>query len=380
MLDLIIFFAVVLIALFVTGLFFYGLWKLIYGFFTQPRVQAVVQEALQLVRETLNPILRSGPYHWEQESVMNPGAVEIGGKTHLFYRAIGADGVSRIGYASSKDGVNFDDRLPYPVYSLSSSGPDRAYMEANYPDLLASGGSWGGCEDPRAVIIDDRLYLSFSAFYGWHSLRIGVVSIAVQDFLKKQWNWSRPAFLSPSDQVHKNWVLFPEKIRNQFAILHSISPNVEIAYRNKLQDVGSSEQYVDSPRGARNQGREGHWDNWVRGAGAPPIKTAFGWLLFYHATDREHFGHQYRLGAMLLDLLDPTKILARSPAPILIPETNYENDGKPGVVYACGATVKDDTLHVYYGGGDKVVCAATAHLPTFLNTLMNYGTPSMARV
>jgi predicted GH43/DUF377 family glycosyl hydrolase len=378
--DLIIFFVAVLIALFVTGLFFYGLWQMLHAFFSQPRVQAVVQEALQLVRETLNPILRTGPYHWEQESVMNPGAVEIDGKTHLFYRAIGADGVSRIGYASSKDGVNFDDRLPYPVYTLNSSGPDRAYMEATYPELLASGGSWGGCEDPRAVVIGDRLYLSFSAFYGWHSLRIGVVSIAIQDFLKKQWNWSRPAFLSPSDQVHKNWVLFPELINNQFAILHSVSPKVEIAYRTKLQDVGGTEEYIDSPKGARVQGREGHWDNWVRGAGAPPLKTAFGWLLFYHATDREQFGHQYRLGAMLLDLLDPSKVLARSPAPILIPEADYENDGKPGIVYACGATVKDDTLHVYYGGGDKVVCAATAHLPTFLDTLMNFGTPQMARV
>jgi predicted GH43/DUF377 family glycosyl hydrolase len=308
-LALLFFFAVVVGAFAITFFFFYSFWKVARKVLTKERVEAIVAK-IRLVRNSLNPILRTGPYHWEQEAVMNPAAVEVGGRTHLFYRAIGADGVSRIGYASSKDGVNFDERLPYPVYALENSGADRAYMEAHYPELLASGGSWGGCEDPRAVLIDDRLYLSFSAFYGWHSLRLGVVSIAIEDFLKKRWNWSRPAFLSPENQVHKNWVLFPEKINGQFAILHSVSPEVRVAYRSDLQEVGRKESYIESPRGPRVQGREGHWDNWVRGAGAPPIKTPFGWLLLYHATDRENFGHQYRLGAMLLDLLNPEKILA----------------------------------------------------------------------
>ena len=74
-------------------------------------------KALDLRRFTRNPVITpaSGSY-WESEAVFNPGAVMHGGRVHLFYRALGPDGVSRIGYASSQDGVHFDKRFPYPVY------------------------------------------------------------------------------------------------------------------------------------------------------------------------------------------------------------------------------------------------------------------------
>ncbi|KKR80952.1 MAG: hypothetical protein UU27_C0019G0013, partial [Parcubacteria group bacterium GW2011_GWD1_40_9] len=80
--------------------------------------------------------------------------------------------------------------------------------------------------------------------------------------------------------------------------------------------------------------------------------------------------HKYKLGAMLLDLNNPTKILYRSKHAILSPEMHYENDGKPGVIYASGAVIRGDDLYVYYGGGDKVVCVATTPLKEFLNYLI----------
>jgi predicted GH43/DUF377 family glycosyl hydrolase len=75
------------------------------------------------------------------------------------------------------------------------------------------------------------------------------------------------------------------------------------------------------------------------------------------------------LGAMLLDLKDPKKIISRSKEPILEPEMWYENDWKPGVVYSCGALIKNDTLFVYYGGGDKHVCVATSSLEKIFDKL-----------
>ena len=128
-------------------------------------------------------------------------------------------------------------------------------------------------------------------------------------------------------------MLFPEKIGGKYAILHSIVPKVDIAYRDSIEDIGTTEPYITSWVGARGDlpAREDSWDSFVRGAGPPPLKTPLGWLLFYHAIDEQDPG-RYKLGAMLLDLADPTKILYRSMAPVLSPDESYENHGKPGIV------------------------------------------------
>ena len=123
----------------------------------------------------------------------------------------------------------------------------------------------------------------------------------------------------------------------------------------------------------------GAWDTWIRGAGPPPLKTKDGWLLLYHAMDVRD-PNRYKLGAMLLDLNDPTKVLYRSRTPILEPDVYYENQGfKAGVVYSCGAVVKDGELYVYYGGADSVTCVAMANLDTFLDELKTYGASAARR-
>ena len=126
-------------------------------------------------------------------------------------------------------------------------------------------------------------------------------------------------------------------------------------------------KFINSPRpeGTPQPGRENQWDGLVRGAGPPPIKTNFGWLLLYHAIDIREPG-KYKLGAMILDAQNPTHVLYRTPHPILSPDEVYENNGKPGVVYASGAVIKNDHLYVYYGGADRVTCVATAPLDEFL--------------
>jgi predicted GH43/DUF377 family glycosyl hydrolase len=335
------------------------------------------QRLLLLDKSPHNPILKPGINPWTAEAVLNPAAAIIGGRTHLIYRAIGMDGVSRLGYASSANGIVFDKRLPYPVYVAQKPrnlpGHARRYSLVLYP----SGGSWGGCEDPRMVLIEGRVYITFNMFDGWDYIRVAAISTTEEDFLAGQfWKWDGPHILSKPGERHKNWVIFPEKINGKFAILHSIAPEIEVAYRDSIEDIGTEEPFVESWVGARVDlpARENTWDSFIRSPGPPPVRTDRGWLLFYHANDARDPG-RYKLGAMLLDLADPTKIIYRAVAPVISPDEPYENHGKPGIVYACGAVVRNGELFVYYGGADKVICVATAPLDAFLDALIEGDQP-----
>ena len=328
---------------------------------------------LRLHRHAHNPVLRPLPEHWwESEAVFNPAAVYHDGRVHLFYRALGKDGISRVGYASSADGIHFDERLPYPVFDRGAGFvPPKtklSYATLTYnQDQYASGGGWGGIEDPRVVKIDDRIYMTFEIFEHWQSLRLAVTSISHRDLDARKFSWEQHITMSPQGQTNKNWVFFPEKINGKFAILHALTPTVMIEYVDDLESLR------DNPIQSNNKrsGRPGKWDAFIRGAGAPPIKTEHGWLLLYHGMNPSS-GAGYNVGAMLLDLHDPTKVLYQTEEPILRPEEWYENDWKPGVVYASGACVVGKDLFVYYGGGDKYVAAAKIDLKEFLHKLMSH--------
>ena len=335
--------------------------------------------ALDLHRSLHNPVIdpAHGSY-WESEAVFNPGAILHNGRVHLFYRALGSDGLSRIGYASSQDGVHFDKRYPHPVYmpetvteSARHHHPYTSPARLSYnTGLYVSGGGWGGCEDPRAVKIDGRVYLTFNIFNGWHSIRVGLTSISEDDLEQGRWRWRRFVFLSPSNERHKNWALFPEKVEGKYALLHNLhdddSSQVRIEYIDDLEGPVPS---FESPDPQLLPDRELAWHNRTRSVGPPPVKTRYGWLLFYHAMDKNDPG-RYKLGALLLDLKDPRKILYRSNYPILEPDEWYENDWKPGIIYASGAVVKGDTLFIYYGGGDKHIGVAHTNLHNFVSKLM----------
>lgn len=337
---------------------------------------------LLLNKSLHNPILRPGTNPWTAEAVFNPAAAVLDGRTHLIYRAVGMDGVSRLGYASSADGIVFDKRLPYPIYVAQKPRNLPGHVRKYSPVLYPSGGSWGGCEDPRMVVIEGRVYVTFNMFDGWDYIRVAAISIAEEDLMSDQfWKWDGPHILSKPGERHKNWVIFPEKIGGKYAILHSIAPDIAVAYRDSIEDIGTTEPFIDSWAGSRADlpPRENVWDTFVRGAGAPPVRTDAGWLLFYHAINAQE-PSRYKLGAMLLDLNDPTKVLYRSSGPVLVPDEQYENHGKPGIVYACGAVVRDGTLFVYYGGADKVVCVATTPLDDFLHTLTAGNQPQIQTV
>lgn len=343
-------------------------------------VKFVHPKLLELVRSLHNPILKPGTHPWTAEAVMNPAAAVISGRIHLIYRAIGTDGVSRLGYASSPDGITFDDRLPYPIYAARNPHNLAVHLRRYSPVLYPSGGSWGGCEDPRMVVIDGRVYVTFNMFENW-KLRVAVIWMSTEDFLAGRFDtWRGPVILSHSDR-DKNWVLFPEKIGGQFAVLHSIigddEHQVRIEYIDNLALL--AKRTFASPDPQKVPDTSIAWHIHTRSAGPPPLKTDKGWLVLYHANDAKE-GHRYKLGAMLLDINDPTRVLYRAAVPVLSPDEHYENDGKPGIVYAGGAIIREGKLYVYYGGADKVVCVATAPLEGFLNALIAGSQPSLAAV
>jgi predicted GH43/DUF377 family glycosyl hydrolase len=109
------------------------------------------------------------------------------------------------------------------------------------------------------------------------------------------------------------------------------------------------------------------WDSARIGAGAAPIHTQEGWLAIYHGADRES---RYCLGAVLLDLRDPSKVLARSQYPIMEPLADYEKSGFFGnVIFTNGHFVDGDNLTLYYGASDSVICGARFSIRKILATL-----------
>ncbi len=292
---------------------------------------------------------------------------------HIIYRAVGNSDMSVLGYAKSDDGYFFDKNLKELAYYHKSRLVDkRTAPIINY----SSGGGWGGgCEDPRLTLIKDTVYMIYTAFDGWGSLRIALTSISLEDFLNRSWNWKESVLVSPPNEINKNWVLFPEKINGKYAILHSFAPKILVDYFEDLKEL-DGKKFIKS-NNTRPIDFTRTWDSWFRGVGPSPTKTKYGWLVIYHAMDHKN-PDRYRMGAMILDIKDPTKVLYRSKEPILEPEEWYENEGyKAGVIYSCGAVVKDGKLFVYYGGADKVTCVATADLDKFLNEVKGGGSPKL---
>jgi len=323
-----------------------------------------------------NPIITpSKDRHWESVQTFNPAALFDDGMVHILYRALGNDGISVIGYAQSKDGIKIDSRSEKPVYACplgrqKFSGP--SYDPGNY----TSGGGYGGCEDPRITKIDDKVYMTYVSYDAWSAPRIALTSINIKDFLKQNWKWTKARIISPPGIVDKSGCLFPEKIKGKYVMLHRVFPDILVDFIDDLEF--SDGNYLKGQHRIKVRNRR-FWDSRKIGAGAPPIKTKYGWLLIYYGVDDKN-ASQYKIGAMLLDLDDPLKVLYRTDEPILEPDEWYENEGhKAGVAYPCGAVVVDEHLLIYYGGADTVVCVAGAVLDDFLKDLMGGKKPSLKR-
>ena len=301
-----------------------------------------------------NPVITPAENHnWESKATFNPAVIELGGKIHILYRALSGDNTSSIGYASSIDGVSIAERLTEPVYKPSEDFETKRIDGAN-----------SGCEDPRLTKIGKILYMCYTAFDGVGPPRVAITSITEKDFLARRWKWKKPKLITPRDVDDKDACLFPEKVGGKYLILHRIGTDICADF---LKTLDFTTEIVD--KCIRIFGpRSGMWDGYKVGITAPPVRTKEGWVLFYHAVSERH--HFYRIGAVLLDLKDPTVVLARTADPIFSPEEPYEKEGiMPNVVFPCGLIIRDGLFHIYYGGADRVVGVATMEISVVLNAL-----------
>ena len=165
---------------------------------------------------------------------------------------------------------------------------------------------------------------------------------------------------------------FPEKINGEYVIFHRLWPKIVVDTVTDLS-FGEGRQWL------KNESfilpRHSYWDSQKLSIGATPIKTEDGWLVIYNAVDRRD-PSRYKVGAMLLDLKNPKKVLARTREPILSPDEWYENAGKPHIIYAGGAVLRDGLIYIYYGGADRVSCVATVSKEDLLKQLKNEAEPA----
>lgn len=273
---------------------------------------------------------------WQRAAVFNTAAIYDNGLFHLLYRAtdIGCharfgDYMNSIGYAVSADGIHFST-LDKPVMA-----------PGEHPQELR------GAEDGRLVKIGDTFHLTYTGFSNRFDGDYRICRATSKNLI----TWERQGVVL--DEPNKNSSLFPEKVNGRYCLLHRRYPDIWIAYSDDLVHW-TDHTKVLSPIPET-------WQDARVGIAGPPIKTAQGWFLMYHAARLDN--NSYRLGAALLDLNDPSKVLARQAEPIIEPELEWEKVGfVPNVIFSNGHAIKGDDLYVYYGGADTVIGVAAMRL------------------
>jgi predicted GH43/DUF377 family glycosyl hydrolase len=246
--------------------------------------------------------------------------------------------MSHLRLVSSADGVRFsEDSSCSPLFG--------------YGDLESY-----GIEDCRVTEMDGTYLLTFTA----------VSDNGVGVGLRSTTNWKtfrRYGMIFPPH--NKDCAIFSERIGGSFYALHRpSSPNIGgnfmwLAESPDLRHWGDHRCIAQS--------RPGKWDSARVGGGAAPIRTSEGWLAIYHGADANH---RYCLGALLLDLESPWKSIARSDEPIMEPTADYERTGFFGnVVFTNGHIVDGDTVTIYYGASDSVICGAKFSISEILSSL-----------
>ncbi|HTX78168.1 MAG TPA: glycosidase [Longilinea sp.] len=301
---------------------------------------------MELTRCSANPILLPDPAsEWEAYNVFNPAVIHHNGLWHMLYRAQGLDWVSRIGYAVSQDGITWN-RLRRPVLEPQDETDSR------------------GVEDPRVVEIEGNFYMTYTAYGSSVPQGVkpthaggGILPMIARSMNLITWERLGPIVKGEDDKDH---VLFPRKINGRFAALHRRHPQVWLAYSDDL--LHWCEQDMAVIYGPRP---DSAWDRQSVGNNGVPIETPEGWLVLNHGYNPDHI---YRLGVVLLDLDDPTKVIRRPQDPIFWPREIWELRGDvPNVVFSCANPVVDGTVYVYYGGADHVIGLATCSLNDLLD-------------
>ncbi len=253
-------------------------------------------------------------------------------------------------------GKNYLTTLSYLRLVCSDDGTN-FYENPAFPPIFGKGDLEAfGIEDCRIATTAEGFFLTFTEV---SSVAVGVGMMQTTDWK----SFIHHGMIFPPH--NKDCALFEEKINGKYYALHR--PSSPELGGNYIWLAESPDRIHWGNHKCIATTREGKFDSARLGAGASPIKTEQGWLEIYHGATKEH---RYCLGALLLDLNDPCKVLARSEEPIMEPIAPYEKTGFFGnVVFTNGHLVDGDTIHVYYGASDEVICHATFSITTILNSL-----------
>jgi predicted GH43/DUF377 family glycosyl hydrolase len=291
-----------------------------------------------LRRVSNEPVLGPQGDGWEAAGTFNPSVVNHQGSIVMLYRAQDRSGTSRLGYATSTDGLRFT-RRPEPVLS----------PEADYERD-------GGVEDPRLTKIGDTYYLTYTAY----NKKDAQLALATSTDLI---TWDRKGVILPAYKGRwnvgwtKSGAILPERIDGQYWMYYmGTAPD-----KTDQMGVASSTDLIhwvdalDQPVLPR---RAGQFDSRVVEPGPAPILTPDGIVLIYNGADDKLV---YRTGVARFDRTDPRRLLSRTDTPIFAPEMTWEKAGQvPNVVFVEGMVRQGPRWLLYYGGADTVVGVAEA--------------------
>jgi predicted GH43/DUF377 family glycosyl hydrolase len=282
------------------------------------------------------PVIAPRGDGWESAGTFNPAVIRHEGKIVMLYRAQDKNGTSRMGYASSTDGIAFVRRAT-PVLS-----PETEYERG------------GGIEDPRLVKFGDTYYLTYT---GYNRKDAQLCLATSKDLVQ----WDRKGVILPASKGRWNvgWTkagaIVPEKIDGKFWMYFlgtavDKTDQMGIAYSTDLLQWTEA---LDAPVLPRRPGR---FDSRVVEPGPPPIVTEAGIVLIYNGADDDLV---YRTGIVRFDRTDPRRVLSRTDTPVFTPETRWERTGQvPNVVFVEGMVRHGGRWLFYYGGADKYVGVA----------------------
>lgn len=340
-------------------------------------------------RNVQNPILRPADFKpaikgMEIACLLNPGVFRFNGKIGLIIRVAERprqyegkvsfpvytkDGFKVMEFDKDDRDLNLSDprvinykghdyltTLSYFRLVFSEDGT-RFFEDASFPPVFGSRELESfGIEDCRVATMSDGFYLTFTEV---SPVAVGVGMMHTGDFR----HFTHEGMIFPPH--NKDCALFEEKVGNFYFAFHR--PSSPELGGNYMWVAESSDRIHWGRHTCIATTREGHFDSARLGAGAPPIRTPEGWLEIYHGATDEN---RYCLGAMLLDINDPTKVLARTEEPIMEPIASYEQTGFFGnVVFTNGHIVEGDTIHMYYGASDEVICQADLSISEIMEIL-----------
>jgi beta-1,2-mannobiose phosphorylase / 1,2-beta-oligomannan phosphorylase len=241
---------------------------------------------------------------------------------------------------------------------LVGSGDGIAFREVpGFPPVFGQGElETFGIEDCRVTQVGETYYLTFTE----------VSECGVGVGLRSTTDWEQFRQLGMIFPPHnKDCAIFPDQVFGKYFALHR--PSSPSLGGNYIWLAESPDLLYWGNHRCVARSRPGMWDSARVGAGAAPIRTEEGWLEIYHGADANH---RYCLGALLLDLKSPWKVLARSREPIMEPVAEYERTGFFGnVVFTNGHLVTGDALTIYYGASDSVICGARFSIRDVLRSL-----------